>query len=715
MANPEALNPSSPAIERLFPQASLDMQYRAGQISFEVLYAYAQMTEQPEAEHPIQMIYSYLSIEGEKGVTPDVVHRQQQLFISVSDMFFGSDIGRATRPQAISFSAYQREFGRPPYFLDTETAADSLLPLRSTPQTIFYMTPNELQKQMTRGQKESVSVDEAKKMLIDDYLLKKRQRLMINQTVNYGDLSVLAGEWYECRSRISMLVPFVLNETCAGIALFDDNNEHAKVIYPRSELPRQDIWRSYLRAGIPPVWIKELFEYITSKQDTFSNLQNFFAKHESNLHISEGITYEMVLKELFKHSENPRQRMEIRKNLYVFPETAKQSNTLLEKQREHMATILWGEANDDTIKRTWITRSGVSANEVAFHLAKRLLENSDMNYTASDFSGWYFENPLSPHFNSSSVSGARIFCVNNDPTVFIDENLITDPDIYDKRRDEKIHEFLTNARRNFRSTYILIYDATTNPFWSYQETMPKNVLLIKTISMTKHQRGGQHFFGVFGWEIVPGNDKISITDEMIQESMNQSMANPTAETCVQFPLIRRSEIQTNLTRIRELEEEFIETFARTKAYTEGWRIYRSAMSMFLIPPLEPIRTFVAAMPRDVPQSPLGKYPYEHLSYALFDTDLLLNKGFLISTIDITDQVEKDKLPFVVERSDSFGFPYTAVNMGTLRIKFDPHDSTAYFLLTSVIRIHPGYENTTEEMNMLAQTISHSIEEHMPKS
>lgn len=332
---------------------------------------------------------------------------------------------------------------------------------------------------------------------------------------------------------------------------------------------------------------------------------------------------------------------------------------------------LFMDEQTDVRPDVYFTRSGISANEAALMVAKNVLTAAGQHLRVAEMDGWYYETHAPESWIKTDVDIATLLLVPVEPN----PPMFMDKEAFEKQRSGVIQEFLTSVRADPDKPFVLIADKTTDLLdhkYFPKDSIPPNLLVIETASLTKHQRGGRaNFFGSLAfWAPVDPT--------VVKESITAVAGELTSEGMYALPRLTRGEIEETIKHNKLLSDIMTDAFDQAQ--------------------------------KDLPED--LKWHWESYSHAGFITPpiryLETNRGH--RSIDgniVQDAVDAFgfKHPEVrLEKGDSFG-------LSTIRaITF-----TVWYPSTSdkkkrarVMRISFGLETTATEMREFAQYMAHKL-------
>lgn len=340
---------------------------------------------------------------------------------------------------------------------------------------------------------------------------------------------------------------------------------------PQSPLPRQDYWRALLLSGIA------LFSEVEA---TSPALPAAPAKDPGAIlrrlidAPPEGGT------DLWRRSALRRLAVHVR----AAEEPARLERFAAGHVRHYARLLRQGRTEPNVI----LTRSGVSANEVAIAAVARILGR---DASAWVHPGWYYENRASliMRFARGPLEDARALFVSLLSTV-PDRLLAADGPEGSASTAvvrEAVPRFLQLARLRPETRHLLVIDKTAHLLWSpaeWGESIPENVTLIETASLTKQQRGSRNYF--FGLLAHRG---LGEEFRVVEEEAREQFGALTPFGIANLPRLTASEIRAAQRRSGKLNEAFALGFElQQRAVPEAlrWSAERHGTFTYLLPPVE---------------------------------------------------------------------------------------------------------------------------------
>jgi len=155
---------------------------------------------------------------------------------------------------------------------------------------------------------------------------------------------------------------------------------------------------------------------------------------------------------------------------------------------------------------TVLTRSGLSSNEIAAHMAYKIIQqNTYQQSKALILPDYYYENTatLKTFFDTSEdPAKSNVFFISHDPCIPVIDDAPSAN--YSSVRENLLTTVVARAVHQPDEVFVLVYDKTSDPnteVLSGFGELPKNLRIIETASFSKHQRGGRNYFfgSVFSW------------------------------------------------------------------------------------------------------------------------------------------------------------------------------------------------------------------------
>lgn len=337
-------------------------------------------------------------------------------------------------------------------------------------------------------------------------------------------------------------------------------------------------------------------------------------------------------------------------------EQQEQLLSITEKHKRVFERLMSETENLDAVPAIYFTRSGLSANAAAMYFARQIL-GEDLRVTAID--GWYFENNPPKNWASVEVKDANLLLVSLEPNSPQFERNESEFFAY---RDNQLRIFLERVTRNPIQKFVLVVDKTVNLInHSYfsKKDLPKNLLVVETASITKHQRGGRvNFYGLLS---VWGNRD----SEMVNTAITAVAGNLTPDTVFSFPRLTGSEIKRNLAQMKKSSDIFKEEFDKTQekvVQSRRWRWQCFSDYGFILPPEEALKKFGEGdkyyewfIASSVVLSSINNFIYFHPEYSIDKGD-----SFGLTQTRIT----KFGSPFPNTKNSKFNLTFIRVGFGT---------------------------------------------------
>ena len=236
----------------------------------------------------------------------------------------------------------------------------------------------------------------------------------------------------------------------------------------------------------------------------------------------------------------------------------------------------WGEVlgNDNCL----IFNSGAMANESVMIAVSRL--NKDV-FTYHDNS-WYYENEesLSRLFTETErPEKANIYFSSLEPTNYF--NLGSDKPLHYVTPEKMFNCAFERAVKNPKDIIYLIIDCTVDPLFTLPQTIPDNLIFIKTISSTKHQKGDRRFFSGICSISTNNSNLLHTMETEIKQARDETGSHARKASLVHFPTPTKEWLKQKKRRVSELNAQVSQTI---NSGNHGWIAYPFSYHMFLIPP-----------------------------------------------------------------------------------------------------------------------------------
>jgi hypothetical protein len=323
-----------------------------------------------------------------------------------------------------------------------------------------------------------------------------------------------------------------------------------QLVQPLSALPRQEFWKALLTSGFAVLPSEKGKSYKTTTGEPGGSLDSLL----------QGLRTMMPLTPEYRPERTAMRR------LSVLIRNAGQEAVLGRLEDAHIRHYesLLSEGRDRPLVR--LTRSGVSANETAIRLARTIAGPDARAYLHP---GWYYENAASVDRVFSIVGipeEANVLFLSLLPCV--PEALMRKGAISQDRASlwmpelEALQRFLRRARRKRHEPHVLVLDKTSNLLFSVNAdagSIPRNLTVIETASLTKHQRGAKNYF--FGLIAVRGKPALR---DILDTALAKEYSRLTPFGLVHLPRLTTSEISRQRAHLEALNKTFGEAFDSTQ-------------------------------------------------------------------------------------------------------------------------------------------------------
>lgn len=390
---------------------------------------------------------------------------------------------------------------------------------------------------------------------------------------------------------------FLLNDSYVGILSslkYDEEDQEAfekirilrESLHPISEIPRQEIWHSFLQKGKALFDAKYEYSPISeaAMEGEFSPSRQFILTEEKEF---------WDLTQSTANKEGRRKAIQARKGKFWTERGSESLEDLIESYKKNYAKVLGREHKSFGQPEVLLTRSGVSTNGAVIEAISKYYEARSAGSTepkpiAYRMPGFFFENhkDIESGFSRSqneaeNLENATVFFVNYAPGV----SGINFSEGYDAEREKVIAQVKKKAFENPNTPYFLVLDKTCNPLYSAfqsDEELPINLNIFETSSLTKHQRGGQNYF--FGDALYWGDPSLV---PLLQDAVKEKRGTLTPLSILNMPLMGRSELQENMEHVKKLgvaAAEELDLLQKDIPESKRWRIDNYSYIGYLIPP-----------------------------------------------------------------------------------------------------------------------------------
>jgi len=198
---------------------------------------------------------------------------------------------------------------------------------------------------------------------------------------------------------------------------------------------------------------------------------------------------------------------------------------------------------------------------------------------------WYYENETAVSrifsIETESEKEADVLLVNLEPTnhfTLAAPNSETNP-------RETVDAFVRRAALLPDKRRVLVVDATVNPNVDIAnilgEKLPSNLILLKTVSATKHQKGGRdNFFGVVGYSAA--KEIFPLIKDLVAGHINSVSGPLSGRSVANFPRPNPSW----LARKRSITVSLCQSLAQARPFPDldRWSISPYSFHCFVFPP-----------------------------------------------------------------------------------------------------------------------------------
>lgn len=267
--------------------------------------------------------------------------------------------------------------------------------------------------------------------------------------------------------------------------------------------------------------------------------------------------------------------------------TPEQKEQFSRKHVEHYTRYF-----EDTMLGTpkvYLTNSGVQGTYAITSYLEDVVSNFDL-WHEYDF---YYENVQKFIAKKTRLHpDTQVFLVS--PSILSPKRWVSREIFLDTLKAE-LDIYIENVTAHPQKKFYLVVDVTTNLNLQIsdliQREVPSNLVITKTYSLSKHQRGDTKYF-MWGLALYGDHPKVQ---EWIEKTIAQNEAYLTHEQILHYPRVRKSEIERNIDTIDKNREAFKKWFFSHIEKFWLWdfvpEVIDSEYFSFLIPPLPEILYF----------------------------------------------------------------------------------------------------------------------------
>lgn len=452
--------------------------------------------------------------------------------------------------------------------------ADFRLPF--TPAAYFFMHLNELQAQLERVD-ESVRKTKSPTVMSRELRAGKDSRILYNGFVSNDQAKAidqkLKGVVPVDDTTAIAIVPFRLDQKNAGVMVYGKMKKYERVFEPQSGLPRQAIWQALLAKGICLFPVDQVIKNNIGDQPSAQQFR--------------GADLTPHFRQSFGSVDHDQSRSDARarRKSAVWIRDGGMSSEYFLANHEYFYGQQYGrEHSIHGRETTMITRSGVSANEVAIKGIGEILKRTGLEKPKLNVvQGWYNESffSLLSDFEPAVMDDSQVFMVNHEPNY---ANYIPHK-FYPLELISYIQLVIQRAEENPDKPFFLVVDKTTN--LNYQtfrpsDDMPRNLTVIETASLTKHQRDSKkHFFGLFQHWGLPADAAV------FKEMLPIARGELTDLAMVHVPRISAHEIERNRAALVAKRKAFVAGFEKRQVHVPEdlrWQLEPYSYFTYVVPP-----------------------------------------------------------------------------------------------------------------------------------
>ncbi|GEM_PF-4064064 len=397
-------------------------------------------------------------------------------------------------------------------------------------------------------------------------------------------------------NNVTVLMPFHMNALLGGYALAGEKAVEIenRFFLPQSEPALQEILEAILESGVPVIK--------TDQSDSISLQNGVLTKKEASAQL-QNIWNALIAQASLT---DPAQRITLKQGkLYALSSTEETvsisedlGSMLIEQYKKIFIETPEDAFSSANLFQIFLTRTGLSATTVGIYTAAEYFGGTKstrpLGYV---YPGFYYESEevVRKEFiiaNDPNDSNIRVYCINVSPNPPYISNK-NNPD-YELKRDELIAHIVQKARTDPDNDYFLIMDITTNLLYKTppsHTTVPQNLSLFETASLTKYRRGDKnHFSGIV---IYTGKEKIK---KYIGRGLEYAHGTISTRDTFFFQSMTKREVEEGFKEYRRKSDMFSDAFSHViKQLPKDlqWRVEShidSPQYIFLIPPMDAVLT-----------------------------------------------------------------------------------------------------------------------------
>ncbi len=395
-------------------------------------------------------------------------------------------------------------------------------------------------------------------MSLEKLLRGRKSRMELVVGIDYGAAIMFSGHLFTPPSEGA-------NEKMATVTPFATNN----LLMPATPIPRQDFWSAMLRSGLSP---------------TPTSNDGFLSLGESPSSAEEIVS--RMKRRLFRRPEEVEKRRKLRR-LAVLVRNAGNPGALARLESGHISHYESLMAVEGIKPGVILTRSGTSANETAVCGVARMAIGSK----AYCHEGWYYENARSVmrYFDEAKGVDDATCCFVNLIPCYPETLLKLDSKAGSSYLNprETIDRFISKAKAHPQERHFLVIDKTSDLLFSIPpSSIPRNLEVVETASLSKHQRGARNYF--YGMVVSRGSD---LMGEVLRTERGNQMASLTPFGIVNLPRLTATEIRERREHLLNLNRIFAENFDEMQGgVAEEFRSRTEIQDgfVYIIPPIEAV-------------------------------------------------------------------------------------------------------------------------------
>ncbi len=337
-----------------------------------------------------------------------------------------------------------------------------------------------------------------------------------------------------CNVKIWNNVSVFSNITKWAVTLWPSHKESKVFENANVNMPIEVVYREFLEAGVPLPLTPKWFDNLGNKIDVFDGNINFWKQVFDIIHSNVSIPPERRDKKIWRNVFN--------KGIDY--------NRVLDRHEEHYKKFLWkiGDNEPEMLFTQW----WAAANNSVLYMLDKYVSDKWMWEELS----FYFEHNVGWVIDKAEPKEKRVYLLSP-------SKLTPGKDIW-KENDlqhysnflDKVEKVCSDSLVRPSEDFFLVIDLTTRLDIDLKDLLkdkPKNLHVIVTSSLTKHQRWLLKYFFWFVWIYSDNND----IKKDIEKYIEDKNSNLNEDNVSYLPRLRKSEIKNNLINISRNRNTFL--------------------------------------------------------------------------------------------------------------------------------------------------------------